>query len=63
MTMADHVLLVLALGLSLMMLVLTLKCLRQISAQMAVLTLRMIDLVEAIKELDTDLRAELDRFL
>jgi hypothetical protein len=61
MTTADHVLLGLALGSSFLMLVLTMKCLRQISAQVAVMTLRMIDLVEAVKQLDTDLRAELDR--
>ena len=58
---ADHVLLALALSLSGLVLVLTLARLRQLSAQLAVLTLRVTDLVEAVAELNTDLRAELDR--
>ena len=39
----------------------TLERLRQISAQLAVLTLRVADLVEAVAELNTDLRTELER--
>lgn len=58
---ADHVLLAMALSLSVLGLALTLARLRQISAQLAVLTLRVTDLVEAVAELDTDLRAELTR--
>jgi hypothetical protein len=38
----------------------TLERLRQISAQLAVLTLRVTDLVDAVAELNTDLRAELE---
>jgi uncharacterized membrane protein (UPF0182 family) len=34
---------------------------RQLIAQVAVLTLRMIDAGEALEKLETDLRAELDR--
>jgi hypothetical protein len=59
--MADHVLLALTLSLAIFVLVLTLARLRLISTQLAVLTLRVTDLVEAVAELNTDLRAELDR--
>jgi len=38
----------------------TLSHTRQLIAQVAVLTLRVMDTVEAVAELDTDLRAALD---
>lgn len=57
----DQALLALAVVMAFLLLALTLERLRQISAQLAVLTLRVTDLVEAVAELNTDLRAELDR--
>jgi hypothetical protein len=49
--------LVVALGLQLVAVAVTFTHLRRISAQLAVLTLRVADLVEIVDALETDLRA------
>jgi hypothetical protein len=57
---ADQALVALAVVAAFLLLALTLERLRQVSAQLAVLTLRVTDLVDAVAELNADLRAELE---